>query len=119
MNMKPFSKIPVVSILALALAASVALAGPSEEAVESAKTPADHEGIAQSYDAEAKELRAKGETHRRMARRYSQPSSYKGSHIGGGMESHCKRLASSYDSTAESAEALAADHREMAKDAGK
>lgn len=117
--MKLFSKGFVVPILALALTASVAWAGPSPEAVENAKTPADHEAIAKSYDAEAKELREKATNHRQMARRYSQPASFKGSHAAGAMEGHCKRLASSYDQAAESAAALAADHRDMAKEVGK
>jgi hypothetical protein len=117
--MKLFSKAFVIPFLTLALTTAVAVAGPAPEAVESAKTPADHEAIAKSYDAEAKELRAKAQNHRQMARRYSRPASFKGSHAAGAMEGHCKRLASSYDQTAEAAEALATDHREMAKEAGK
>lgn len=116
--MKSLSK-TVLPVVAVVLTTTLALAGPSPEALDSAKTSADHEAIASTYDAEAKELRAKANQHRQMARRYSQPASFKGSHVGSAMETHCKKLASSYDEAAESAEALAADHREMAKEASK
>ena len=109
----------LVSPLFVLVLVTSALAGPSPEAVESATTAADHEAIAAAYDGEAKELRAKANQHRQMARRYRKPASFKGSQIGGAMEAHCKRLAASYDQAADAAEALAADHREMAKEVSK
>ena len=117
--MRTLNKIVIVPAVLLALATGqTAFAQPSEDAVESAKSAKDHEAIAQSYDAEAKALRAKAATHESMAKRYGGPSYSKARHSRGSMESHCKKLAASYEATAKDAEGTAADHREMAKEAG-
>ena len=121
MSTRTISKIAATAAVVLALGVSrVALAQPTEAAVENAKSAKDHEAIAQSYDAEAKGLRAKATLHQNMAKHYGEASYAKGaSHGSGAMENHCKKLASSYEAAAKDADAMAADHREMAKEAGK
>jgi hypothetical protein len=121
MSTRTISKIAATAAVVLALGVSrVALAQPTEAAVENAKTAKDHEAIAQSYDAEAKDLQAKATLHQNMAKHYGGPSYGKGSSQGSGaMEHHCKQIASTYEAAAKEAEAMAADHREMAKKAGK
>ena len=118
--MRTIGKIGAVSVVVLALGASrIALGQPTEQAVENAKTAKDHEAVAQSYDDEAKALRAKATLHQNMARHYAGPSYSKSSGGSTAMENHCKKLASGYADTAKDAEALAGDHRAMAKEAGK
>ena len=60
-----------VAIAVLLVSAGLALAadGPSPEAIQNAKTAADHNAIADAYDAQAKSLRAQAEEHGRVTDR--------------------------------------------------
>ncbi len=105
----------------LALFASVplaAVADVTEAQIAAARTPADHEAIAKSYDADAAAAEATASKHETMARAY---------HSAGGPKKtgptstvrHCERLVRSYTDAAADYRALAAEHRSMAQDAAK
>ena len=84
-----------------------------DQAITSAKTPAEHEAIADYYDKEAARLSGYAKLH------HSTHQAYEKFHMKPtGMAHHCDELAKSYQQGADQARALAADHLEMAKKAG-
>lgn len=95
----------------------VAVADVTAAQIAAAKTPADHEAIAQSYDADAAAAAAASE-HEAMARAYRSAGSPK-STAPNAMEKHCKRLVKIYTDAAADYRALAAEHRIMAQEAAK
>jgi len=111
------------------LLAALAIAGPAAvwaleaadlpNAIENAKTAADHEAIAAYYDAEAKAARATAEEHRKMAatyRSFRAPAGAKGvrSTLHRTMPEHCDKVVASYEAAAAEFEGMAAAHREAA-----
>jgi hypothetical protein len=120
----------VIRILTCALlAGSLLVVGPKvvraldaadlPDAIENAKTAADHEAIAAYYDDEAKAARAEAERHRRMGAFYEEhprPAGSKGVRhpLHTTMPPHCTRLVASYEAAAEEYEAMAEAHREEA-----
>jgi hypothetical protein len=95
-----------------AWAADAATVTPAQ--IEAAKTSADHEAIAKSYDAEATAADAKAAAHESMAKTYRVGGSPKGSHTA--MAGHCEKLVKQYRAVAEENRQLAAAHRQMAMD---
>jgi hypothetical protein len=88
-------------------------------AIENAKTAADHEALAAYFEGEAKAARARAERHRRMAAlygKYPKASGTKGTRVSlsKSMPPHCDKLVASYEATAADYEAMAAVHREEA-----
>jgi hypothetical protein len=90
--------------------------GVSEEAVKSAKTPEQHQAIADAYAKEAANLRAMADSHRHMDSWYGEPG-YKSSKLG--FPRHCRALAQDLDAAAKEMDGLAKAHREMAYAAAK
>ena len=89
------------------------------ERVQSAKNPADHEGIAQFYEKQAADATAKAAEHRKMGQAYKGLS---GTATGKGyatsaMPQHCEALAKDFDSEAKNFQAMAEAHRQLAKTA--
>lgn len=82
--------------------------------IAAAKTPADHEAIAKSYDAEAIVADEKATSHESMAKTYRLGGAPKGSHTA--MAGHCDKLVKQYRAVAEENRLLAAAHRQMAKE---
>ncbi len=83
--------------------------------IESARTQADHEALAATYDREASAARASAASHRKMA------TSYQGM-IGGGrgnasMPAHCNAIVRSQEAIATEYEGMAAAHRQMGQQA--
>lgn len=107
----------VVAVTLLAAGLVVAADGPTPEAIENAKTAADHNAIAQAYDDQAKSLRAQAELHERMGTLYGSAASYKG--VVAGMVNHCNQLTTSFNKAADQAEAMAKMHRQLAAQAPK
>ena len=120
------SKTGVRSLLcAAALAAIVGQVGcataqtpspsPTEKAVASAKTKADHEAIAADYEKAAGTAKAEAQKHRNLAKFYHNMPSGRGdgSH---GMASHCENLAKLSDQAAAEYLDLAKAHKETAAD---
>ena len=86
--------------------------GLTEEALKSAKTPEQHQAIADAYAKEAENLRAQALMHRHMDSYYSEPG-YHSSKLG--FPRHCKALEQSLGAAAKDADALAKAHRDMAQ----
>jgi hypothetical protein len=85
--------------------------------IAAAKTTADHEAIAKSYDAEAVAADAKATAHESMAKTYRTGGAPKGSNTAHtAMAGHCEKLVKQYRGVAEENRLLAAAHRQMAKD---
>lgn len=80
--------------------------------IESARTRSDHESLAQYYDNEATQARAKADMHRRMSRAY-QGTTY-GVRGGPSMTAHCAATIRSFEAVASGYEGLAKGHREAA-----
>jgi len=91
-----------------------------KDLIAKANTPADHEVIAQYYDAEAARYEADAKEHEDEASYYAghqhpiatghSPNNY--DHY---MVSHCPAIAAKLKEAAQESRALAAGHREMAK----
>ena len=86
--------------------------------IANAETKAEHERIAQYFDAEAAKYEAEAKEHADLAQSYRKagPASAK---YPGSMQSfnHCDSLSKSLLKAAEDARQLAAEHREMEKEA--
>ena len=86
--------------------------------IAGAETKADHERIAQYFDAEAAKYEAEAKEHGELAQSYrtAGPASAK---YPGSMQSfnHCDSLSKSLQQAAVNARQLAADHRGIAKEA--
>jgi len=82
-----------------------------------AETKADHERIAQYFDAEAAKYAAEAKQHDELAGIYqkSTPSAKNASQS----FNHCDSVSKSLQKAADDARALAAEHREMAHEANK
>lgn len=85
--------------------------------VAGAKTAADHEAIAQHFDAEAARFDEQAALHQRLARTYRTGGAAKGVQ-GTTMAKHCDRLVKDYVEAAKTQREMAAMHREMAGTAG-
>lgn len=90
--------------------------GVTADAVKSAKTPEQHQAIADAYAKEAANLRAMADTHRHMDSWYAEPG-YKSHKLG--FPRHCRALVQDLESAAKEFDALAKDHHEMAEAAAK
>ena len=86
--------------------------GLSEDAVKSAKSPEQHQAIADAYAKEAENLRAQALAHRHMDSYYSEPG-YRSNKLG--LPRHCRALEQSLNAAANDADALAKAHHEMAQ----
>lgn len=109
------------SALALALLAPVGAvaADPVDFAqISSAKTHADHEAIAKSYEDEAAELSAKAAMHAKMAASYRTTGVMTHSHYAG-LATHCEALVRELNAAAQQSRELAAAHHKLAMAAEK
>jgi len=117
-----------LSLVMLTLFAAILLAGQApvfaqpmpggvtEDTVKNAKTPEQHQAIADAYAKEAANLRAMADSHRHMDSWYAEPG-YKSSKLG--FPRHCQALAKDLDAAAKEYDALAKSHHEMAQAAAK
>ena len=89
--------------------------------IATAETKADHERIAQYFDAEAAKYEAEAKEHGELAQAYRKSGSASATKYPGSMQTfnHCDSLSKSLEKAAENARQLAADHRGMAKEATK
>ena len=85
------------------------------QAVQNAKTRADHEALAQHYDDAAKEMQAKAAEHKKMVAQYEANKSLYGKQAQS-LISHCQGLARIYDQAAADNMSMAESHRQMAAD---
>ena len=89
--------------------------------VANAETKADHERVAQYFDAEAMRYEAEAKDHGELAPFYQRsPDPALSKHPGSQRSfQHCDSLSKSLKQAGEDARALAGEHREMAKEAKK
>ena len=90
-----------------------------KDLIANAKTAADHERIAQRFDAEAAQWEAEANTHEELAqyyRRNPDPAAWRYSRSPRSFE-HCDSIVKDLRRAAQESRQLAADHREMAKEA--
>jgi len=84
-------------------------------AVQSARTSADHQALADHYEAVARDMKNKAEEHRQILAQFRKdPHDYPKTYKGGSFEAHCKRLIDLYERAAEANRDMAEDHRQMA-----
>lgn len=91
-------------------------AGVSEDAIKNAKTPEQHQAIADAYAKEAENLRAQALAHRKMDSHYAEPG-YRANKLG--LPRHCRALEQSLEGAAKEADTLAKAHHAMAEAAAK
>jgi hypothetical protein len=89
--------------------------------IVNAKTVADHERIAQYFEAEAARYEAESKEHGELAQLYQRNTSSTPTKYPGSSQSfqHCDSLSKSLQQAAKDARQLAAEHREMANQANK
>jgi hypothetical protein len=87
--------------------------------IASAQTKADHEQIAQHFDAEAARYGAEAKEHRELAQLYQRNTGPTPTKYPGSVQSfqHCDSLTKSLEQAAEDSRQLAAEHRRMAQEA--
>ena len=81
-----------------------------EQKIATAKTKADHESLAMSYEQEATELQVKADDHKAFGKAYSRIGGKQGPQL----VSHCNSLARKYGEAAQETTALAKLHRGLA-----
>lgn len=117
--MNNITKALLIASLSLGLLAGCAQPNPHPMdmtvAIQSAKTRADHEALAQHYEQAAKDAEAKVEEHKQALAHFKRdPHDFPKSAMGGNYENHCNRLISIYESAVEANREMAAMHRQMA-----
>jgi hypothetical protein len=84
------------------------------QAVQNAKTKADHEALAKHYDEAADDMQAKVDEHKKLLAHYEkEPYLYPKQTPS--MTAHCQMLINAYQSAVEENRAMADGHRSMAQ----
>jgi hypothetical protein len=86
------------------------------QAVQSAKTAADHDALAKHYENAAKEMRAKAEEHKKLLAHYQAKKALYRKYTQD-LVSHCQGLIRIYEQAAAENMGMAQSHREMAAEA--
>ncbi|MGR9035428.1 MAG: hypothetical protein ACU83O_02420 [Gammaproteobacteria bacterium] len=84
------------------------------QAVQNAKTKADHEALAQHYEEAAEEMQAKVDEHKEILAHYRREPWLWGRR-GESFEKHCQRLINDYEDAVQANRLMAEDHRAMAQ----
>ncbi len=115
--MNTTTKLALITFLAMGMLVSCAQPNPHPMdmtvAVQSAKTKADHEALAEHYEQTAKDAQAKVKEHKKLLDEYKAHSYFYGKQIFT-LESHCQYLIQSYGKIAEANMEMAKIHRQMA-----
>ena len=85
-----------------------------EQRIASARTRADHRGLAQFFEQEAQEAKKRAEKHRAMSKRYTDPVWTGRGSWEVQLRGHCDTLVGLYEKAEQENKALAALHREIA-----
>lgn len=86
------------------------------QAIQSAKSRADHEALAKHYEDTAKEMQAKVEEHKKLLAQYeSNKMVYR--RFWQGFVTHCQGLVRNYEQAVAENMSMAASHRQMASEA--
>ena len=119
-----------ITILSLALALAVfAQAAPAQQSkpehlnkqqlntlIANAKTPAEHERIAQYYEGKAVDYRAEAVEHQAMVAAYKANSSLSNEKNRASTIGHCEYFVKTFNELAVKSQELAKMHEQMAKD---
>lgn len=124
-----------IVILSLAIAISVAALGQGPltqqhkaeklnkqqllSLIATAETPAEHQRIAQYYEAKAQDYLAQSKEHEEQAEAYKKNSMMKNTKFAFGTVNHCEYFAQSFKDMATKMKELAQMHEQMAKDTEK
>ncbi len=106
--------IPLFLVLGLSAACSEMNPHPMDmsQAVQNAKTKADHEALAQHYTEAAQKMQVKADEHKRLLDQY-QSKSYLYGKQAETFKMHCQALINAYERAVEENRAMAAKHREV------
>lgn len=83
------------------------------QAIQNAKSTADHEALAKHYEDTAKQMQVKVLEHKKMLERYQDNAAAYGRQAAD-LESHCRNLINSYEEAERANMSLAEIHRKMA-----
>ncbi len=86
-----------------------------EEQIRNARTSSDHEALAQYFQAQADDAKAKAARHRQLAETYRVSPTYR---TGRGLAAHCESIARSYEDLEKEQLAMADLHKRLAAEAG-
>ncbi|QSA98097.1 hypothetical protein [Methylococcus sp. EFPC2] len=115
--MKNITKALLTVSLTLGLLASCAQPNPHPmdmtAAIQNARTPTDHQALAEHYEQAAKDAEAKVEEHKKLLDQYKARSYLYGKQAMS-FQSHCEALIRSYQQVAKSNAEMARMHRQMA-----
>lgn len=113
-------KIKIVALIILGLLSSCAQMSlhpmNMAQAVQTAKTRADHEALVKYYEDTAKEMKAKLQEHQKMYEEYEAHRQYYGRR-GLDMDAMCRALIHYYGQAVETSMKMAESHRKMAVEA--
>jgi hypothetical protein len=114
--MKMKALLAILAILGLLVACAERSPHPMDmtAAVQSAKTRADHEALAEHYEQAAKDAEAKVEEHKKLLDRYKARSYLYGKQAST-FQTHCEALIRSYEQVATANSQMAKLHRDMAE----
>lgn len=82
------------------------------QAVQNASSKADHEALAEHYEAAAAEMQAKVEEHKKLLAQY-QAKSYLYGRQAEDFKAHCQALINVYEKAAEANQSMAKMHRTL------
>jgi Skp family chaperone for outer membrane proteins len=83
------------------------------QAIQNAKTPADHNALAKHYEDAAKEMQSKLQEHKKMLETYEANTSHYGRQALD-LQAHCRNLINSYEQAVKGNMDMANAHRKMA-----
>ncbi|SFI73736.1 hypothetical protein [Nitrosomonas sp. Nm34] len=112
-------KICKVSVILLVLASLTSCAHmhlhPMDmtQAIQNAKTPADHEALAKHYEAAAKDLQLKAQEYKKVLEKYETNAPHYGRQAQD-LQDHTAALAHLYEQAAKANRDMADSHRKMA-----
>lgn len=110
------TKLLITLLLALGLLTACSEMNPHpmdmSQAVQNAKTKADHEALAKRYEEAAKEMQLKVEEHKKLLSQYESKSYLYGRHAQS-FKDHCQALINAYEKAAEAGLSMANMHRQM------
>lgn len=121
----------ILSVLSLALVMTVAAFGQTpvkpqhlskqqlNTLIATAKTPADHERIAQFYQSEAQDYLAQSKEHEAMVAAYKSNPTMTNNKNQASTINHCEYFVQAFKDLAAKSQELAQLHEQMAKDAEK
>lgn len=82
------------------------------QAIQDAKTKADHEALAEHYEAAAKDMQLKVDEHKKLLSKYESHAYLYGKQAEN-LKAHCRRLITIYENAVDANMSMAEMHRQM------